>query len=151
MIIFGIVAFILLNFNVVIPGVDSELKPYVKDFKKTVETVCKPDQYNNQSRVSIKFADLKSPTIGSCTLGADSFWIVIDKDYWNKADENLKYNLIMHELTHCYFAHGLIAAYPMHTDELFHYMQPTISYIPINYIREQLLTFAKERCNYNGI
>lgn len=86
--------------------VDSTLDPYLQMFLN--EASKRGYHFNlEEDGLLMKFADLKSPTIGLCTY-TDPLLVEIDRTYWNdvtKYDncEDLRQDVVFHEL-----AHGLL-------------------------------------------
>ena len=83
--------------------IDNELIPYEKEFFDLIHTVCKPGEYINPNKSSIKIVDkLPDPAIGRCFRSPLYAKIEFDKIFWESANENHRFSLVMHEMSHCY-------------------------------------------------
>ena len=55
------------------------------------------------NRISIDFAKIDSPAVGLCYYYDDATYnhIAIDGDFWSTASDNVRQELVFHELGHC--------------------------------------------------
>ena len=98
-----LVAEVALTF-VPIKNVEPELEPYYYKFLSTVYAHCENRQVFAPNQLTIKFSKggaLGERIIGVCRNRVFSFTIEIDKDYWYRADESDRLQLMTHELSHC--------------------------------------------------
>jgi hypothetical protein len=74
--------------------VDPDLVPYFARFSQTIGV--------STDGIAGQFATLRSPAVGLCTLYNDSRKVIqIDSDYWSKASDDQKEQLVAHECGHC--------------------------------------------------
>ena len=90
--------------------IDSEVAPYLNDFRIKMWDNCGDGKMNPTWQVSIKIVD-KIPfsdkeVIGQCQRKPLGFDVMLLKDFWNASDDNNRRQLVYHELLHCYlFVH----------------------------------------------
>jgi hypothetical protein len=78
----------------------ADFKPYLQVLEADVGNVHIPVIYGNA-------ADNEN-WVGKCTKWTRSSYreITIDRDYWSKASDSAKYQLLLHEIGHCKFDRG---------------------------------------------
>jgi len=138
-IIFGIYAALILKPN----HIDPELKPYYEEYVSDRNVICK--ESNKFANITIKIVDdLPKFKIGECRPFASSYIIKINKEYWKMASEPDKYQVMMHELTHCD-----MKLY-RHVNSDFHYMAPYHIAQSRMLTRWQMLHLMNFLCNVNN-
>jgi hypothetical protein len=120
---------------------DDAFTPYVVKFKEMRKESCSSyDEDLDQSHQFIKFETLMPSYLGLCAMGPDSFTIKIDKGFWSRASEDERYEVIMHELTHCFLYMG-------HINEKNHYMNPNEQRITKEMVDKQMVDIFKSKCD----
>jgi hypothetical protein len=77
---------------------------YYTQILNTVKLYCRPDQYFNPKSKTLIGSILELPVIGMCETDRESFFkIYFDIAYWNDASEDYRYELMAHEIMHCFF------------------------------------------------
>lgn len=121
-------------------SVDSEFQPYYNEYMTIVKENCNSSQYVTPRQLEIKFADLEYPEIGVCKFNYFGRHIIeIDKKFWNRSNNDNRFNLMFHEQTHCVFHVG-------HTPDPNNFMYAALNYLTISQVNEQLKQFLKEHC-----
>lgn len=107
----------ILTFIVPIHYVNEELQPYYNEFFTYVDSKCKKEQINVPSQIVVDFGPMMSEgDIGYCiAIDGIRFKINIDKDYFIRSNEEQKFNLMVHELSHCVLSQK-------HSEDSRHYM-----------------------------
>lgn len=119
----------------------AELKEYYMEVYNTIKLYCKPGQYFNPKSKTLYKSDLESPIIGICSTDAeDYFKIYVDRNYWDHASEDYRYELMAHEMTHCLF-------FENHVEDSKHYMYYQIRDLTKEQTKQQLIEFLKKKCN----
>jgi hypothetical protein len=137
------IALVALLAWIVIPykSVNQTLDVYYTNFNNKVIEKC-GNKYNSNKHI-IRFAKLIRPTIGQCSSVLGGFMIEIDALFWDIANENDKYNVMTHELSHCILKENhSITDYP-------HYMNDTMNELSIDVINKQLDDVIERKCS-NG-
>lgn len=110
------------------------------DIMNTVKLYCRPDQYFNPSKKTLIQVSFKKPVIGLCETDAHTFWTIsIDMNYWNSNTIDMRYELMVHEMTHCIFLRN-------HVDNNKNYMYPVIRDLPKEETKKQFIENLKEDC-----
>lgn len=73
--------------------VDPAFVSYVKMFESNIGV--------SASRVSVSFKALAAPFIGECEVFGPNLSVHVDPDFWGRATEDEREELIYHELAHC--------------------------------------------------
>lgn len=119
---------------------DIELQKYEQHFLSIVNYYCDNDEINLPNKRKIILDDIETEDeVGYCSTNPFKFTIVINKDSWNSYNNGYKYQLMFHELTHCYLKQE-------HIDYKYHYMFPYLNNIPISKVNDQLIELLKEKC-----
>lgn len=124
-------------------SVDKGLAPYINNSMKIVEQKCKPGGYfkgyYNPGKRIIKFEKLEDDVIGYCLKELNSYEISIDPDHWKKSNENGRYQLIMHEISHCVIN-------KKHVDNYENYMYPIEVTLSKEQVEQQFIKDLEEYC-----
>lgn len=115
-----------------------ELLKYQKDFVSLTKPYCA--KIETPPRFLIKFGKLSDSEIGVCKVFLFRKEITIDKEYWDKASQGIKKQLVYHELTHC-----ILNIH--HVDDFFNYMNPYLNEIPETELLLQVEKNAQDYCN----
>lgn len=83
-------------------GVDQRAMPLLKEYVKLAHS----SNINFTNHISIGFLDIKRQSrghsvVGTCFFGPDFREIEIDNEEWNKHPQEVRKNLLFHELIHC--------------------------------------------------
>lgn len=108
---FVINANLCLAYKSVVP----ELRYYTKDYYKLVKSRCPGKARDLTNMYSIDFIDNSKEYIGVCMWRYNGYKIFINREWWNKAIEPEKRQLMYHELAHCVIN-------KMHINDRQHYM-----------------------------
>lgn len=95
--------------------ISSDVRSQYNEIMTIVKARCRKDDYNHPPQISVHLGNLKDPMIGYCEFRAGGFNVVFDEKSWKSANEDLKFQLMAHELTHCLFGLG-------HSDDSHNYM-----------------------------
>lgn len=129
----GIMFFINLgNFHYV----TLHLIPYVNDVNNVIKISCDKSKIFKYYDSVIDFDDLSDDEIGVCSFGKNVFTITFDRKFWQVATEAERFQLVMHEETHCLL-------HQMHVDKKDNFMYPVFTDIPREKIIKQLKEFCK--------
>lgn len=79
----------------------SELKPYYLEFLEKIEKKCKNGEAFLPPQRVIIISNLGVQNVGVCYRTNVSFWIIIDRYYWDSFNDDDKLQVIYHELSHC--------------------------------------------------
>lgn len=120
--------------------IDPQLVPYDKEFIETVSSICPWYKYNHFIQKAIYFQNLPSNKLAySLSNGRTRMRIVVDSNYWVRANDDMKYATMFHELGHSIL-------------DLDHSSDPTnwiFAYefnISKEEVKKQLIYLLKERC-----
>lgn len=120
---------------------DKELSYYENQFLAIVNMYCDKHEIHLPPRRTIMFEDLdEDKEIGYCSNSYFRFFIGIDRSSWNSYNYQYRYQLMFHELTHCYLQQE-------HIDFQKHYMYPYLNNISTTTVNEQLIDLLKEKCD----
>lgn len=118
----------------------ANLKTYYMEVLNTVKLYCRPDQYFNPPHKTLINDNLDLPVIGMCDTDQSSYYkIFIDVTFWKSASEDIRYELMAHEMTHCLF-------FENHSDDSTNYMFPVIRDITKDQTKQQLIEFLQKTC-----
>lgn len=125
--------------------IDEQLKPYQTEYFNLIKYNCPTLEFFYPSRVEIKFGDLPEGVIGLCEANSVKFKVTIDEEFWNRKEvlvdkESDRYQLVMHELTHCMLRLD-------HIDIGTHFMASYLLPIKKEKTKEQLTEIIKVLCN----
>lgn len=133
--------FLIISLILSIPykRINPDLKQYNDQFQDLLKLNCKKNLNRFKRQIIITFMELRYPTVGLCIHGVTNIMIFIDPVAWNKYPEMERYQLFMHEATHCYL--GLT-----HKQDVLHYMNSFL--VPLSYedVNNQLVDSIKEVC-----
>lgn len=147
MVLLGFLVLVGVGIHIPTHHVDPELVPYVQRYYALIDSVCPKGFFRNPKQVSITITkDLEGTIIGQCRFRYNGATILIDEGFWKSAPENQKYSVMMHEMTHCFMTDGILAAFPYHVDNPYHYMYAYNNNMRVDYTDIQLLDAAIERC-----
>ena len=130
----SLVLFLVVPFYSVPKEVDSYYKEFMGIVKKECPKIETPRQFG------IYFRRLKNEEVGLCTLYPFKRIIEIDTFFWVNANNNIRRQLVFHELTHCILE-------THHTDDIQNYMNPYLISLPNEVLIEQVKTNANAFCN----
>lgn len=133
---------ILSTFTYIFPvrKIDSRLSPYYQEFVQLSLDNCKISSKLNFP--NFLYAGIKSldyPMAGVCNRSLITWFIFIDKDFFNKYTEIQKKTMIFHELTHCILKLN-------HIDNPNHYMYPIIVDITEEELKNQVIENINTVC-----
>ena len=120
--------------------VSAPLRPYHLEILKLTRGYCSSDQFFNPSQQLIYFNRLKGQEIGVCIVRAHSFTVQIDPIYWLTSDENAKWELMYHELAHCFLLKN-------HVDNPENYLYPYAVGLNKEEVTKQFIEDLKEHCH----
>lgn len=123
-------------------NVDSTLKPYYDDYYSVVRPLCSTVHYLTQNKVNVKFADLSMlghGTIGLCRARLFMYTVLIDPRAWLIMTEADRYQVMMHELSHCHM-------FLPHVDDPYNYMFAYEVTMSKEEVRRQLIENAHIHC-----
>ena len=125
-----------------IKSIDPQLKPYYNEYLLLAKLYCNEKDLNIPRRISIQLSDwMEEGTLGFCIqYPTMSYFIRIQETYWNKANEAQRYQVIVHELSHCVMREG-------HSDDPHSYMYYAINDLSIEETNRQLVDFLSKKCN----
>lgn len=117
------------------------------EFNQLIKENCKSPP-RNPNVISIGFDENLGPEIlGECRTFFNMSRIRIDPLWWAIVSKEDQYQVLMHELTHCFLGHFGLAGYPRHTDDTSSYMYYAFSKsYKIPETRRQVVDAIKERC-----
>lgn len=119
--------------------VNPQLKPLTNEIFSIVNQYCKPGQYYNPRHTFVYFKKLKEPIVGQCGMGIQRYSIVLDPPYWNYYNINDKFQLLVHEFSHCIL-------FKNHVDDPKNYMYYSMVNLTKEQIKEQFIKDLKEHC-----
>jgi hypothetical protein len=152
MLLIGVIVVFLGAIHIPERTVDKELEPYFTDFKHLVSYGCPSKKLlRDPGRQRIIFEEFPetSEAVGVCRTFLNISDIKIDSMYWKFANEDTKYQLVMHELTHCYLKNSMtpiLASYPLHTQDERHYMFYRINFLSKWETQRQVIEVARFYC-----
>jgi hypothetical protein len=125
--------------------INPELQPYYNHFMMTAKAYCDERDLNQPDRIEIDFSSTMDRNIlGYCMRYGDlSYFLKIQKQFWDRATDAEKYQLVIHELTHCVMREG-------HSDDRKHYMYYAMNSLTIEETSKQLNDFLLQKCS-NGV
>lgn len=116
-----------------------ELKPYRNELMSIVNEHCTIKQYNNPIHKYIYFKKLPGEEIGLCGVKRGGWKISIDPDFWRTANEDQKFELLAHELSHCILLKD-------HVDNQGNYMYYRLDPIPKEIVKQQFIENLRSKC-----
>lgn len=119
--------------------VNPQLKPLTNEIFSTVNQYCKPGQYYNPRHTFIYFKKLKEPIVGQCGFGIQKYTIQLDPSYWNIYNNDDKFQLLVHEFSHCIL-------FKDHVNDRNNYMFASMVNLTKEQIMEQFIKDLKEHC-----
>lgn len=88
------------------PPQDKELVPFLKSFLADARSH-DVDLGSSPSGLILVFGDLESPHVGQCQSGTQT--ITIDRTYWLNSPDELRQEVLYHELGHCLLNRGHVS------------------------------------------
>lgn len=122
-----------------IKHIDSELKSYNDEFLGLLKGNCNKDLTTFNRQVIIRKGSLDYPVVGLCVRGLTNLFIIVDKDAWSSYTETQRYQLFMHEATHCYLNFK-------HQQNVFNYMNDYLVNLDKDSVTNQVIDNIKEAC-----
>lgn len=119
--------------------IDPVLNIYYNTMTYVLNKECPSKKYYNPRQVEIKFDNLQGQTIGICMKGINKYVIKIDSSWWSEANQDDRFQLAVHELSHC-----MLNA--EHVDISGHFMAPQFQPLPMRDVIIQLKELIKEKC-----
>jgi hypothetical protein len=129
--------------------IDPGLQPYYDHFAQLVQVTCpNAEPMRTPGRLILKFKefDVEDPAVGKCGVFLNTAEIQIDSVYWHFANVDQRYQLVMHELTHCFFKSFILAKYPFHTSDEGHYMYYRMNDLTTAETQMQVIEVARTYC-----
>lgn len=125
--------------------IDEQLKPYHDEYFRLIKNNCPSLQFFYPPRIEIGFGYLKKGTIGLCEANSVKFKITVDTTFWEEKEylmdkESDRYQLIMHELTHCLLRLD-------HIDAGAHFMSSYLMPLKKETTKQQLIEIIKGLCD----
>lgn len=138
---FKLFILILLYSYIFIPihYINPQLKSITDEIFNTVNLYCKHNQYYIPKNTLVYFKKLKEPIVGQCGLGFHQYSIVLDTTYWNYYNDDYKYQLLVHEYSHCIL-------FKKHVSDETNYMFPSMVKLTKEQVKEQFVRDLKEHC-----
>jgi hypothetical protein len=142
---FFIVFPFLFLFYITLPvhEINPQIEPYYEEVITKVHNRCSFLYYYHPSQFTIDFAqlqDINHPIIGVCQKNLNRYQIYVDEEFWETANDSAKYELIVHEMTHCLFLEG-------HSDDEGSYMYPSIRFLGRSTVTQQFDAYLDRACN----
>lgn len=119
--------------------VDEPLKPYFNEFVSISNEMC-PGKVDEHPNYEVTLEPLNDDDIaGICSTLYFKFTVKINSKYWNKYDEDDKFQLVAHELSHCFYN-------IQHTDNPNNYMYFTLNKLIKPITLNQLKADFRKHC-----
>lgn len=122
--------------------IDPEIKPYHDNLWQMVEELC-PKKANHwippRRNISIEKIN-DGNVVGLCQNLTFAFSITVDKTYFKYSSDTMRYEVMAHEMGHCYF--GLD-----HVDQKNNYMAPVIQALDLVELLRQWKETIKKECD----
>ena len=134
-----LLSILVLTTNFKLEKIDQKLKLYYDHYMSLINSNCPKLNKNQPKQIFIYFSDHKDSIIGLCSKNNYRFIVTIDNKYWSKADEAQKYQLVMHELSHCVLGID-------HSSDIGNYMFPVLEDLSMNIVYEQVVQDIKNKC-----
>lgn len=122
-------------------GQSPELTKYYKHFKTLHKKHCKEPYFGHDKSALIQFKKLKSPRAGECRFMMYKYEIDIDPDIWALLDNDRRYELMMHELSHCEMP------FLTHVDNPNHYMYESLTGSSKKSVKRQMIQLMELMCS----
>jgi len=140
MLFYSFLLSLILIFAAPVQVTHNDLQPYYTEFVNIITNECPSIKYTNKGKRNIGFANIGGKTLGYCMMTGFGYTIMIDSTYWSRANDTDKYEVIMHELTHCLLREP-------HNYDPDNYMFPSKEKcIPKEVILEQIKEYARKHC-----
>lgn len=99
------------------------------------------ENYFHPNKILIRFSDLTSPNIGVCYRNKHDITIFIDEKTWLLSSNKIRYQLFMHEASHCYLNID-------HSSDENHYMYYQLDgHLSKDTVYKQVVSDIKKSCN----
>lgn len=118
--------------------IDPEFVPLMNDIVSDIEVGC--PKYPLPPVLEVHFGKLDNQTIGLCQKNWYHSWITVNKSYWINFNDADRYQLLVHEGSHCLLNEP-------HRDDRTHYMYPYFVTLSHAEIEKQYLALIKEKCD----
>ena len=119
---------------------EKPIKPYEDKFLNIVLQYCDKNEINFPSSRVLVFDELDTNDyIAYCAKNPLKFSVIFDKGTWDSYNPEYRYQLVFHELSHCYLDQE-------HIDYNKHYMFPYMNKLSIDKVNQQLIEILKEKC-----
>lgn len=118
---------------------NKNLKPYVKEVLEITNKYCTKKQYYNPLHTYIYFKKLPNNIIGYCSSKINGYGITIDPIYWKYATEADRFQLVVHEMSHCIIGKN-------HVDNKFNYMYYSLYPLSKQIVTQQFIENLRSVC-----
>lgn len=122
-----------------IKRIDPALKGYYDYYQELKNEVCPSLKLYKPAKIIIDFGMKSGPYIGICYRSNIGFHITVDRQWWDHEDEQDRFQLMMHELSHCML--GLD-----HIEDPSNYMYPSFMYLDKDTVIQELTANFKAQC-----
>lgn len=120
--------------------IDNNLITYNNYYVELLKENC-GEKYLHPRKILIAFDNLPSPQIGVCISNGVDFRIYFDKKYWLLSKNSERYQLFMHEASHCYLGID-------HSPDEYNYMYYAQEhYLSEDIVYKQVINDIKKSCN----
>ena len=121
-----------------ISSIPEQVDPYYNEFLTVVKNEC--PKIETPKQIAINLKNLKNEEVGLCYLFTFRKQIELDTTYWVNASDQMRKQLVFHELTHCILE-------THHIEDLTNYMNPYVTNITNEALLEQVKINARAYCN----
>lgn len=127
-----------------VTGMNKEISPYYNFALDIIKANCKDNEYNHPDHIKIDFARklYQKEAIGECLNLGFRYEITLRKDYWERATEDERLILVMHEVAHC-------ALGKLHSEDEKNYMYYMENYLDLPTVINQFTNDAMTHCSKN--
>jgi hypothetical protein len=117
------------------------LKPYKNAALDIIKQHCIKGQYFDPPKQFLYFTNLPDNEIGECDIPRSyAYYIIkIDSSYWNRATEEQRYEVMVHEMTHC-------TLFLQHSDDKNNYMYYSIVGLTTLEVNKQFIDNLRSHC-----
>jgi hypothetical protein len=122
-----------------IEKIDPQLKPYYDQFNEIALQTCPIIKLNHPKHRIIKMDNLDLGVMGLCQIYSSGYILSIDKGYWKRDGEDVRFSTFMHEILHC-------ALFIEHSRDPKNLMYPTENYITKEETIRQVIKIIKNKC-----
>lgn len=118
---------------------DKTLNPYVQEVLEITNQHCNKKQYYNPAHTYVYFKKMSGHMIGYCSPKINGYGITVDPLYWKYANEDDRFQLIAHEMTHCILGKD-------HVDNKHNYMYYSVYPLTKQIIIQQFIENLRSVC-----